>query len=256
MPCQFHGENVWECISSNLSDPKGPTTHSPILVSDYSDYPMVASQTLVYTASTASGCLSQGPLTAWTQSINTSPKPRGFQSSCLAVIDRNLQKKGFSSQSRKLLSASWRAGAQKDYTGKLKMFCSWYSSKQVDPYSATLTQMADFLLELFDNGLQYRTIAHYRSMLSSVLQPVDKFLVRQHPFIIRLLKGVFNSRPPRVKMILPERNMPLVLQMLQENPFEPLSKASLKLTTFKTILLLDNDCPSRIDKIILHWISQ
>ena len=97
------------------------------------------------------------------------------------------------------------------------MFCSWYSSKQVDPYSATLTQIADFLSELFDNGLQYRTIAHYRSMLSSVLQPIDKFLVRQHPFIIRLLKGVFNSRPPRVK-ILPERDMPLVLQMLQK-PF-------------------------------------
>ena len=87
-------------------------------------------------------------------------------------------------------------------------------------------------------------------MLSLVLQPIDNFSVRQHLFIIRLLKEVFNSRPPRVK-ILPERDMPLVLQMLQENPFEPLSKASLKFTTFKTILLLDNDCPSRIDKIIL-----
>ena len=41
--------------------------------------------------------------------------------------------------------------------------------KQIDPNSATLTQIADFLSELFENGLQYRTIAGYRSMLSAVL---------------------------------------------------------------------------------------
>ena len=74
-------------------------------------------------------------------------------------------------------------------------------------------------------------------MLSAVLQPIDNFSVGQHPFIIRLLKGVFNSRPPKVK-ILPEWDLPLVLQMLQETPFEPLSKASLKFTTFKTIFLM------------------
>ena len=241
-PVNFMGKHVRVCIPSNLSDPKGSTTHNPISVSDYSDCATVASQTLVYTASTASGCLpqeasSQGRFTASTQSINTSPKSRGFQSSCLAVIDRNFQKKGFSSQSRKLLSASWRAGTQKDYAGKFNKFCSWCSSKQIDPYSATLTQIADFLSELFDNGLQYRTIAGYRSMLSAVLQPIDNFSVGQHPFIIRLLKGVFNSRPPKVK-ILPEWDLPLVLQMLQETPFEPLSKASLKFTTFKTIFLM------------------
>ena len=109
-------------------------------------------------------------------------------------------KKGFFSQSKKLLSASWRAGTQKDYARKFNKFCSWCSSKQVDPYSATLTQVADFLSELFDNGLQYRTIARYRSMLSAVLQPINSCSFGQHPFIIRLMKKVLNSRPPRVKI--------------------------------------------------------
>ena len=73
-------------------------------------------------------------------------------------------------------------------------------------------------------------------MLSAVLHSTGNIPVGQHPYIIRLLKGVFNSRPPSVR-ILPEWDLPGVLDMLQKQPFEPLSKVSLKITTFKTIFL-------------------
>ena len=73
-------------------------------------------------------------------------------------------------------------------------------------------------------------------MLSSVLPPIDKFSVGQHPYIIRLLKGVFNSRPP-ITRLLPEWNLQKVLDMLQKPPFEPLRDASLKYVTYKTIFL-------------------
>jgi hypothetical protein len=33
-------------------------------------------------------------------------------------------------------------------------------------------------------------------MLSSVMSPIEKFPVEQHPYITRLIKGVFNLRPP------------------------------------------------------------
>ena len=107
----------------------------------------------------------------------------------------------------------------------------------MDPYSASLVQVADFLTDLFNNGLQYRTIAGYRSMLSAVLQPINNIPVGQYPYIIRLLKGVFNTRPSKVK-ILPEWDLQLVLNMLQKQPFEPLRKASLKHITFKLIFLM------------------
>ncbi|CAC5396445.1 unnamed protein product [Mytilus coruscus] len=64
-----------------------------------------------------------------------------------------------------------------------------------------INQVADFLTGLFTSGLQYRTIAGYRSMLSTVLPPIEKIPVGQHPYIIRLLKGVFNSRPPKIKLL-------------------------------------------------------
>lgn len=80
------------------------------------------------------------------------------------------------------------------------------------------------LTELYKEGIQYRTIAGYRSMLSSVFTPIDNVPVGQHPHIIRLLKGVFNTRPPRI----PDLDLLKVFDMLQKAPFEPLQLASLK----------------------------
>ena len=74
-------------------------------------------------------------------------------------------------------------------------------------------------------------------MLSSILLPVDNVPVGQHPYIIRLLKGVFNSRPPLVRLV-PEWDLPKILDMLQKSPFEPMPHASLKFVTYKTTFLL------------------
>ena len=90
------------------------------------------------------------------------------------------------------MSASWRKGTQKDYACKFKQFSCWCSARKIDPYSISLSQGADVLADLFKRGLKYRTIAGYRSMLPSVLPPVKNIPFGQRPYIIRLLKGVFN----------------------------------------------------------------
>lgn len=145
--------------------------------------------------------------------------------------------RGFSQGVRSLLAASWRSGTQKDYSGKFKQFSSWCRGKQIDTYSASLTDCAEFLTYLYHKGLKYRTIAGYRSMLSSVLQPVNNISVGQHPHIVRLLKGIFNSRPPTVKL-LPEWDLPLVLKFIKKPPFEPLSVIPLKYLTWKCLFLI------------------
>ena len=100
-----------------------------------------------------------------------------------------------------------------------------------------MTDAAEFLTELFSEGLQYRTIAGYRSMLSSVMSPIGKIPVGQHPYITRLLKGIFNSRPPKV-ILLPEWDLPLVLKKLKLPPFEPMKNADMKFVTWKTAFLI------------------
>ena len=73
-------------------------------------------------------------------------------------------------------------------------------------------------------------------MLSVLLPQVDKFPIGQHPDIIRLLKGVFNTRPPEIRLV-PEWDLKQVLDSLCEAPFEPMLKASLKYITWKSVFL-------------------
>ncbi|CAC5409344.1 unnamed protein product [Mytilus coruscus] len=124
-----------------------------------------------------------------TQDKDLSSKSSDVKSKCMASLDRNFETEGFSKSARTLLNASWRAGTQKDYSAKFEKYCSWCDTKQIDPYTATLNQVADFLALLFESGLQYRTISGYRSMLSAVLPPVQNCPVGQHPYISRLIKG-------------------------------------------------------------------
>lgn len=55
----------------------------------------------------------------------------------------------------------------------------------------------DFLTDEFQAGRQYSTLNSYRSALSSTLPPLEGFAIGQHPLVVKLLQGMFNSRPPQ-----------------------------------------------------------
>ena len=69
-------------------------------------------------------------------------------------------------------------------------------------------------------------------MLSAILSPAEGKAVDQHPDIIRLLKWVFNTRPPERRLV-PEWDLRKVLVLLTSKLFEPISKVSLKHLTLK-----------------------
>ena len=233
--------NVCLCISTNLPGSKGVVAHETGAVSTHADSTTMAEATLV-SESASVRCSEAYMATNNSSAIESaevsdiSSRSQGIQSELMVAINRQLTAKGFSRGVRDLLSASWRAGTRKDYAGKFRQFSSWCSQRQIDLYSASLIDCAEFLTFLFHKGLQYRTIAGYRSMLSSVLQPIENIPVGQHPYIIRLLKGIFNSRPPTSKL-LPEWDLPLFLRMLKKPPFEPLALAPLKYLTWKSLFL-------------------
>ena len=240
----FHNNlasNVCLCISTNLPGSQSVAAYETGAVSTHFDSTTMAEATLV--SGSASVMCSEAYTVTNNSSViesaevsDISSRSQGIQSECMVAINRQLTAKGFSRRVRDLLSASWRAGTRKDYAGKFRQFSSWCSKRQIDLYSASLIDCAEFLTFLFHKGLQYRTIAGYRSMLSSVLQPIENIPVGQHPYIIRLLKGIFNSRPPTNKL-LPEWDLPLVLKMLKKPPFEPLALAPLKYLTWKSLFL-------------------
>jgi hypothetical protein len=225
-----------------MPDSSSDTIYEAIPLSDFTDCAPMAQETLVSGTTTAIDSSSNpvtniSGITLSTQNLDLPSEPTSVQSDGMASINKCYESERFSEEARKLLSASWRKGTQKDYCSKFKQFNSWCCSRQIDPNSISLSQIADFLTYLYiEKGLQYRTIAGYRSMLSTVLPTVDNFPIGQHPHIIRLIKGVFNSRPP-VKKLLPEWDLHIVLNMLENSPFEPLEQISLKELTFKTVFL-------------------
>ena len=229
------------CFPSNIIDSESTTAHEEVPLPADFDCSSVAEETLVHgsvsdVGSTSNEASNDTGSIISTQNKNCSSESPSFQSNCMASINRSFQNKGFSSKARKLMAASWRVGTQKDYSAKFRKFDSWCIERKIDPYSASIAQCADFLSYLFQSGLKYRTIAGYRSMLSAILPPAEGIAVGQHPDITRLLKGVFNTRPPE-KRLVPEWDLGKVLVLLASSQFEPISKISLKHLTLKSVFL-------------------
>ena len=55
----------------------------------------------------------------------------------------------------------------------------------------------NFLTELFSHGLQHRSINTIRSAVSMTHDKIEGTSIGQHPLVTRLMKGIYNSRPPR-----------------------------------------------------------
>ena len=55
----------------------------------------------------------------------------------------------------------------------------------------------NFLAELFEKGYSYSSLNSYRSAISSVHEHIDGMVIGQHPIVTRVLKGAYNSRPPK-----------------------------------------------------------
>ena len=92
------------------------------------------------------------------------------------------------------LMASWKRSTKKQYQSAWKQFFSWCSQRSCDPFSCSLNIISDYLVDLFYKGLEYRTINSHRSEISMIHLPVDGICVGTHPFISRLMNGIFNLR--------------------------------------------------------------
>ena len=98
-----------------------------------------------------------------------------------------------------------------------------------------MSEVVNFLADLYDEGLQYRTINTVRSTLSSTLPQYNGYFVGKHPLILRLMKGIFNSRPV-IPKLFPAWSVKTVLSTLAQ--WSPANSLSLKLLSMKTTMLV------------------
>ena len=96
--------------------------------------------------------------------------------------------------------SSWRSGTQAQYKSAWSKWSSWCAEKQEDPVSCDITCFLEFLSELFDSGLQYRTINVYRSAISASHLSVEGSSIGSHQLVSRFMKGIYELRPPQPRV--------------------------------------------------------
>ena len=130
--------------------------------------------------------------------------------------------------------SSWRSSTQTRYGSAWTKWNSWCVQRQEDPISCNLNRFSEFLAELFDAGLQYRTISVYKSAISVSRLPVDGCLLGSHPLVTHFMKGVHELRPMQPKVFNTWSVNTVLLFLRSLHPAEDLP---LKTVTFKFVML-------------------
>ena len=138
--------------------------------------------------------------------------------------------------------ASWRTKSSQSYESLFGKWARWCSERGRDPVSGPIADIANFLAYLHEEGYQSRSLNAYRSAISSVHDSVDGVEVGKHPMISRLLKGAYHVRPP-LPQYAATWNVQVVLQYIEG--LGPSGSLSLKLLTFKLVMLMALTRPSR-----------
>ncbi len=120
------------------------------------------------------------------------------------------------------------------YSSAWNRWVSWCNQKQVNPLSAHLSAILEFLKDQFEDGKAYRTLNVYRS--------ADTVKVGSHPLVSQLLKGVFNLRPPEPKYSC-TWDVSRVLDFIKS--LGPNEALDLKILSFKLVMLLGLTAPDR-----------
>ena len=157
---------------------------------------------------------------------------------CLEVIRCRLREAGLQGEAVELVAKSRRGSTIRTYDSRLGGYYAWARRKHIRPLEASLIQMVDFFVHLFQKGLQVSTIRHYRSAIGAVHTGFDDGSGVSDSVVLRnLFRGMFNSRPPP-RRLAPAWSINEVLVALARPPYEPMESASLDLITSKTAFLI------------------
>ena len=177
----------------------------------------------------------QGPPHPTTVGDSTSSE-KANETDGMSLVRQYYETRGVSKSAVGLLMASWRGGGnKKQYSVYIKKWTAFCLQRKVDHLQPPVGAVLDFLSELFDQGLTYSAINCARSALSSYVSLDDGSVVGQNPLVCRLLKGVFQSRPPKPKYT-EVWDVQVVLTYLAT--LHPVESLTLKQLTLKLVMLL------------------
>ena len=249
------------CVSPVSHGRRGSSEVTPVKRATTPHRAIVATSRMVHRSSTASGRSASISSRHRRPAISVQrprPVPQSGHSTPtrLAVIREFLREKRFSTQATAFIAKSRRASTSAVYDAKWTVYVRWCESREIDPLSPSIPQLADFLVFLFaDKKLSPSTIKGYRSMLSHTLHHsgnTRRIRIGTDSTLSDLIRS-FELERPRSRSLAPKWDLACVLLALTKEPFEPLSIASLLHLSWKTSFLLAFASAKRCSE--LHALS-
>uniref|UniRef100_UPI003AAB97E8 uncharacterized protein n=1 Tax=Centroberyx gerrardi TaxID=166262 RepID=UPI003AAB97E8 len=187
------------------------------------------------------------------QLLSASPWPIPWRMGALSQVglaperDR-LERQGLPPAVINTIQSARAASTTALYTGKWLSFQRWCEDKGIDPVICPVNGILMFLQMLFDRNLAPSTLKVYASAISSCHEGFGDKSVFSHPLVRRFLQGARRKRPVS-RVLAPQWDLPLVLQALSNQPFEPIAQISLKWLSIKTALLLALTSTKRVSDL-------
>ena len=242
------------CLSSLVFNSSG-AEEAPVVLWGSADHhsTLLASVTVV-SRSTGSG----SGRACGSSSVQRSPAPAPLPSlpsggvqavaSCLETIQRFTRARGFSKRVAQQVSLARWSSSRAGYQAKWLVFRRWCRSEGHSISRPSLTKIADLLFWLRrSRRLSVSAVMGYRSVLSAVFK-----LILPEIFTSPILHGLLQSfqvEAPVREVRPPSWDLPKVLNFLRSSPFEPLSTASLRDITRKTLFLIALATAKRVGEL-------
>ena len=160
----------------------------------------------------------------------------------MAYLRQHYEEQLLSREASDLLLSSWRPKSSQSYDSLCKRWISWCLERGSNPVSGPIEDVVNFLASLYSEGYQYRSLNAYRSAIASMHLPIEGVSIGQHPLVSRLLRGVYQTRPP-LPRYSETWDVSRVLSYLAAQ--EVGDDLPLKLLTLRTVMLLALTRPSR-----------
>ena len=170
------------------------------------------------------------------------------QASCLATLQRFTRAAGFSSAVAEQSLLARRPSSRAVYQVRWSIYRSWCRNNGHSVSRPTLAKVADFLYWLrYTRGLSISSLRGYRSVLSAVFR-FHLPSLSSDPVIRDLLRSFRLSSAEHV-LRSPAWDLSKVLTYLVSPAFEPLSQASFRALTLKTLFLLALATAKRVGEL-------
>ena len=101
-----------------------------------------------------------------------------------------------------ILVSSLRESTRKKHNPYQQKWHIYCQENNINPVTPNITNVLDFLSNLYDQGISYSAINSAKRALSYVILIPPYTKLSDHPLMSQYGKGVFNLRPPKPKLQL------------------------------------------------------